>query len=284
MPSEDRVLVAAVVQLCSQSDVGDNLRRAGKLVEAAALAGAKLVALPENFAFMGEEAQKRALAEPLGPVGAGGTNGARGPIVTFVRDTAKRYGIHLVAGGFPEKSSDAARPFNTSLLAGPDGNIVAAYRKIHLFDVSLPDGTTLKESAANSPGDERVTASIGDAVLGMTICYDVRFPELYRTLTRRGARIVTVPSAFTVPTGKDHWHVLLRARAIENQVFVLAPGQHGKHPLGRQTYGKSVIIDPWGDVLAQAGEGEGFALARLDFAYQDRVRAALPCLDHVRLL
>ncbi|WP_394820538.1 carbon-nitrogen hydrolase family protein [Pendulispora albinea] len=273
-------LVAAVVQLSSQADVPSNLERAEKLIEGAVAAGAKLVALPENFAHMGDQEQKRAIAEP---VEEGGKPGA-GPIVRFVRDTAKRFGIHLVAGGFPEKSPDPKRPYNTSLLAGPDGAIVAAYRKIHLFDVSLPDGTSLYESAATLPGDERVTASIGSTVLGMTICYDVRFPELYRTLVRRGARIITVPAAFTVPTGKDHWHVLLRARAIEDQVFVLAPAQTGKHPQGRQTYGKSLIVDPWGDVLAQAGEGEGFAVARLDLAYQDKVRSALPSLEHVRLL
>ncbi|WP_394838912.1 carbon-nitrogen hydrolase family protein [Pendulispora rubella] len=268
-------LVAAVVQLSSQADVSQNLQRAEKLIEEASAAGAKLVALPENFAFMGDQDQKRAIAEPVE-----GT----GPILNFVRATAKRLGIHLVAGGFPERSEDAKRPFNTSLLAGPEGDILAAYRKIHLFDVDLPDGTRLQESAATSAGEERVVASIGPAMLGMTVCYDLRFPELFRALTRRGARIVTVPAAFTVPTGKDHWHALLRARAIEDQIFVLAPAQTGKHPLGRQSYGKSLIVDPWGDVLAQAGEGEGIAVARLDFAYQDRVRSALPCLDHVRLL
>jgi len=250
-------LIAAVIQLSSQADVAANLERAEKLIGGACAAGANLVALPENFAHMGENDQKRAIAEPLDPE----RGGAPGPIVSFVRETAKRYGIHLVAGGFPERSPDPARPFNTSLLAGPDGSILATYRKIHLFDVNLADGTNLQESAATTAGEERVVASIGGATLGMTICYDVRFPELFRALARRGARIITVPAAFTVPTGKDHWHVLLRARAIEDQVFVLAPAQTGKHPLGRQTYGKSLIVDPWGDVLAQAGEGEGFALA-----------------------
>src|SRR5262249_2575383 len=156
----------------------------------------------------------------------------------------------------------------------PNGAIVATYRKVHLFDVEIPHGPTLRESAATMPGETEVTvARVREVPLGMTVCYDVRFPELYRLLPARGARIVPVPAAFTLTTGKDHWHVLLRARAIENQVFVVAPAQHGKHPKGRQTYGKSLVIDPWGDVLAQCGEGEGFCLARLDFEYQDRVRA-----------
>jgi predicted amidohydrolase len=267
-------ITAAVVQLTSQADVDANLARAGELTAAARAAGATLVVLPENFAFMGgEEAEKRKLAESAD----GG-----GKIVEFLRRTAKQHGIFLIGGGFPERSDDPDRPFNTSLLAGPDGNVVAAYRKIHLFDVDLPDGTSLKESSASKAGSAPVVCDVG-VPLGMTICYDVRFPELYRALMRKGARIVTVPAAFTLTTGKDHWHALLRARAIEDQVFVLAAAQTGKHPRGRQTYGKSIIVDPWGDVLAQAGEGEGFAVARLDFAYQDRVRAALPSLQHVRL-
>jgi deaminated glutathione amidase len=268
-------LTAAVIQLSSQEDVQANLTRACALVEEAARAGAELVALPENFAFMGEEDQKRALAEP-----ADGS----GPILRAVRDVAARAKVHVVAGGMPEKSADPARPYNTSFLVGPDGEIVAAYRKVHLFDVDIPHGPSLKESAATLPGegDLRV-ASVRGVPLGMTVCYDLRFPELYRVLATRGARVVTVPAAFTLTTGKDHWHVLLRARAIENQMFVIAPAQHGKHPRGRQTYGKSLIVDPWGDVLAQCGEGEGFAVARLDIAYQDRVRAGLPCLTHRRL-
>lgn len=268
------VLTAAVVQLSSQADVTANLTRVGELVAAARAAGAELCALPENFAFMGEEVDKRNHAESLAE---------GGKILDFLRETAEKHAIYLVAGGFPEKSDDPARPFNTSLLVGPNGATLAAYRKIHLFDVELADGTVLKESGGTRAGSEPVLAEVAGVPLGMTICYDLRFPELYRALVRSGARIVTVPAAFTLTTGKDHWHTLLRARAIEDQVFVLAPAQTGKHPRGRQTYGKSLIVDPWGDVLAQAGEGEGFCVARLDFAYQDRVRAALPCLAHVRL-
>ncbi len=272
------MLTAAVVQLNCQDDVAANLERARLWVAEAARAGARLVALPENFAFMGEESQKRSIAEEV-------DGAASGPIVAMLRDAASQAGVFLVAGGMPEKSGDADRPYNTSLLVSPAGKIVAAYRKIHLFDVDLPDGTSLKESRATTAGptDPLVTAEVDGAPLGMTVCYDVRFPELYRALEREGARLVTVPAAFTLTTGKDHWHVLLRARAIENQVFVLAPAQTGKHPKGRQTYGKSLIVDPWGDVLAQCGEGEGFAIARLDFAYQDRVRASLPSPRHRRL-
>jgi deaminated glutathione amidase len=271
---------AAVIQLSSQDDVTKNLERTRALVGEAARAGAELVALPENFAFMGEEAGKREVAEHV-------EDGARGPITTALSAAAREHGVWIVAGGMPEASGDVARPYNTSLLVAPDGRIAARYRKIHLFDVDLPDGTKHLESGATSAGSQPVVSDIetasARAKLGMTICYDLRFPELYRSLVGEGVRIVTVPAAFTLTTGKDHWHVLLRARAIENQVFVLAPAQHGRHPRGRTTYGKSLIVDPWGDVLAQCAEGEGFALARLDFAAQDRVRASLPCLTHRRL-
>lgn len=277
----------AAVQLSSQESVPANLERVTHLVREAAKAGAELVALPENFAFMGgSEEEKRALAETV-PDAPAASNDA-GSIAKAVASAARENGVWIVAGGMPEVGPSRDTPFNTSLLVSPEGRVVARYRKVHLFDVALPDGTELRESAATAAGDEPVAAEIttragGPVKLGMTVCYDVRFPELYRKLTDRGVRIVTVPAAFTLTTGKDHWHVLLRARAIENQVFVIAPAQHGRHPRGRQTYGKSLIVDPWGDVLAQAPEGEGFALARLDFASQDRVRAAIPCLQHRRL-
>ena len=271
---------AAVIQLSSQDDVAANLARATALIDRAARAGAELVVLPENFAFMGEEAQKRAIAEDVRPSPSGAP---AGPILGALVAAARASHVFVIGGGMPEASGDAARPYNTSVLVTPSGEVAAAYRKIHLFDVDLPDGTSLKESAATTAGAAPVVALVGGAPVGMTVCYDLRFPELYRALGALGARVVTIPSAFTLTTGKDHWHVLMRARAIENEVFVLAAAQHGKHPRGRQTYGKSLIVDPWGDVLAQCGEGEGFAVADLDFAYQDRVRAALPCLSHRRL-
>ena len=271
---------AAVIQLSSQEDVTTNLERARAFVFEAGRCGAELVALPENFAFMGEEAKKREIAETVDST-------PEGPIGRALAAAARDARVWLVAGGMPEKSADDARPFNTSLLFSTDGRLVSRYRKVHLFDVDLPDGTKLLESAATTAGDEPLVTEIsgrhsGPVGLGMSICYDLRFPELYRRLGRE-VRIVTIPAAFTLTTGKDHWHVLLRARAIENQVFVLAPAQHGRHPRNRQTYGKSLIVDPWGDVLAQCPEGEGFAMTRLDFAAQDRVRTALPCLQHRRM-
>ena len=262
-----------VVQLNSQENVEANLDRVRACVAQAVALGATLIALPENFAFVGTEEEKRQVAESLEEPG---------PIVQALLELAKRHGVHIIAGGFPERSGDPLRPYNCSLLAGPAG-IVAAYRKIHLFDVSLADGTVLQESKATLEGSEPVVATVEGVGIGMTICYDLRFPELFRKLLDGGSRVVTVPAAFTLTTGKDHWHVLLRARAIENQVYVLAPAQCGKHPLGRQTYGKSLIVDPWGDVIAQVSEGEGIAVVDLDFAYQDRVRAGLPCLSHRKM-
>ncbi len=264
----------AVVQLNSQADVAKNLERVTELATRASEMGAELVALPENFAFMGEsDDQKREIAEDLS---------GQGPIVTALSKIARERAVFLLAGGMPEKNSDAARPFNTSALFAPNGALLTRYRKVHLFDVDLPDGTTLRESNACTPGDiaDASVAELRGKKVGMTICYDVRFPEIYRRLADLGAHVLTVPAAFTLTTGKDHWLTLLRARAIENQAFVIAPAQHGKHPRGRQTYGKSAIIDPWGDVLAQCGEGEGIAMATLDFVYQDRVREALPSLKH----
>ncbi|MGD0675363.1 MAG: carbon-nitrogen hydrolase family protein [Polyangiaceae bacterium] len=265
----------AVVQLNSQDDVWVNLERVRHWVAQAAAAGAQLVGLPENFAFMGEEARKRELAECLG-------GAFPGPIVSALSEIAAKHGIWIAAGSMPEKSDDVARPYNTSLLLDARGDIAATYRKVHLFDVTTPDGTSYRESAAASPGSEAVTAEVLGVRVGLSICYDVRFPELYRRFIDQGVRVVMIPSAFTVPTGKDHWHPLLRARAIENQVYILAAAQHGKHPRGRHTYGKSLVVDPWGDVIAQCSDGEGLTLATLDFGYQDRVRTALPSLLHRR--
>ncbi len=267
-------MLAAVIQLSSQDDVSRNLACATRLIGEAARAGAQVIALPENFAYVGDEEGKRSIAERID---------GKGPILSALATAAREHSVHVIAGGMPETSEDREKPYNTSVLLDPHGAPVAAYRKVHLFDVDLPDGTVLRESDSTTHGHEAVVARVRDVPLGMTVCYDLRFPELFRALERRGARIVTVPSAFTLTTGKDHWHVLLAARAIENQLFVLAAAQTGRHPRGRQTYGKSLIVDPWGDTLAQCGEGEGVALARLDFAYQDRVRAALPCLAHRRL-
>jgi predicted amidohydrolase len=263
----------AIVQLNTQDDLASSLSRLRHWVAEAAAAGAQLVAFPENFAFMGEEAARRDLAERLD-----GT--FPGPIFGAVAESASKHGLWVLGGGMPEKSEDVTRPYNTAVLVDARGALAAKYRKVHLFDVTTPDGTSYRESAATSPGVEAVTAEVLGVRIGLSICYDVRFPELYRRLVEQGARVVVVPAAFTVPTGKDHWQPLLRARAIENQVYVLAPAQHGKHPRGRQTFGKALIVDPWGEIVAQCSEGEGMVVTTLDFGYQDRVRTALPALVH----
>jgi predicted amidohydrolase len=267
------------VQLSSQADVDQNLSRVVHWVERAAREGSELIVLPENFAFFGDEERKREVAEDLS---------APGPVTRTLSELARRLGVFLVGGGMPERSSDPEKPYNTSVLFDREGALLAAYRKVHLFDVSLADGTELRESRATSAGSTPSVTALGaprvegTPKLGMTVCYDLRFPELFRALGALGATVVTVPAAFTLTTGKDHWHVLLRARAIENQTFVVAAAQHGSHPRGRRTYGKSLVVDPWGDVLAQAGEGEGLASATLDFSYLMKVRAELPCLTHRR--
>jgi predicted amidohydrolase len=262
--------LAAVVQLTSGPQVADNLARASGLIAEAARRGASLAVLPENFAFMGEhERDKFAIAESLDE---------HGPILSAMREAAQRNRIALVLGGFPEKAT-ADHVHNTAIHLDAEGETLAIYRKIHLFDVAIPDGATYRESASVASGAEPVVS--GD--LGLSVCYDVRFPELYRELVRRGARTLVVPAAFTLHTGRDHWHVLLRARAIENLSYVLAAAQYGRHNAKRVTYGHSMIVDPWGIVLAEVGDHEGVAVAELDFEHQDKLRAELPALTHRRL-
>lgn len=270
----DEVIWGAV-QMSSQGEVGANLERALALVGEAVRRGAEAVVLPENFAFMGDEEGKRAVAEDL--------DRADGPIARALGEAARLHGVSIVAGGMPERSGDPSRPFNTCAVFGSDGVIAARYRKVHLFDVDLADGSRYRESASTTAGAEPMTAGVAGMKVGLSVCYDVRFPELYRALSRAGADVIVVPAAFTLMTGKDHWHVLLRARAIESQAYVVAAAQWGKHPRGRQTYGKSCIIDPWGDIVAQASDAEGVITAALDRAYIERVRAGLPALQHRRL-
>jgi deaminated glutathione amidase len=272
-------LPVAAVQLCSTEDVADNLNRTRRLVKAAADAGAQLVGLPENFAYLGSDRDhKFSIAEDTGEA-------ADGPILTAMRAAAREANVWLLLGGFPERVADpgAGRIGNTSLLLDPAGAVRARYRKIHLFDVEIPGGHRFKESDTIAAGTEVVVAETPWGGLGLTICYDLRFPELYRLLAASGARMIAVPSAFTRETGKDHWHALLRARAIENQAYVFAPAQFGFHGGKRASYGHALVVDPWGVVLAECGEHEGFALARLDFDYQDQVRRTLPCLEHRKL-
>jgi len=260
---------AAAVQLNSGDDKGRNLEVAERLVRAAADDGAELIALPEKWNLLAAGEQLAAGAEPLD-----------GPTLGAARSWARELGVHLLAGSISERSGEG-RAHNTSVLIGPDGEDLAVYRKIHMFDVDV-GGVSYRESEYEDPGEEIVTAPVGELITGLTVCYDLRFPELYRILAVRGARLVTVPAAFTARTGRDHWEVLLRARAIENQVFVLAPGQVGKAPPHYESYGRSMIVDPWGVVLATAPDEECFVAADLDLAAQERVRESLPSLANRR--
>jgi deaminated glutathione amidase len=261
-------LRAAVVQLNSTNDKARNVGTAERLVRAAAADGAEMVALPEKWNLLAGGEGLIAGAEALD-----------GPTLTAARAWARELDIHLLAGSISERGEGKA--FNTSVLIGPDGEDLAVYRKIHMFDVDV-GGVAYRESEHEEPGEEIVTAPLGDTVLGLSVCYDLRFPELYRILALRGARLLTVPSAFTLATGRDHWEVLLRARAIENQAFVLAPNQLGEAPPHFSSYGRSAIVDPWGGVLAMAPDEECFAAAELDFAAQDRMRESLPSLANRR--
>jgi deaminated glutathione amidase len=273
-PSERRLEVAAV-QLSSQNRVAENLAACAELCAAAATRGAKLVVLPENFAFMGPDSERGAHAEVLGDVDA--------PIQRALSSLARRHAIFLVGGGMPERSENAERPFNTAVVLDPTGTLIGHYRKIHLFDVDLHDGTTLRESATTTAGTEPVLVGVDDFRIGLSICYDMRFPELYRALVQKGAEVLLAPSAFTLHTGKDHWHVLLRARAIESQCYVVAAAQWGKHPLGRTTYGHALVADPWGTVTAECSDGRGFALGTVDAGRLTAVRTSLPSLEHRKL-
>ena len=265
----------AVVQLCATNDVDRNLDQAEALCRTAAEQGADAIFLPEAFAFLGSPAEKQALLEPL-PEG--------GPILHRCGKLARELGSDLVLGGFHEQHPADSRSLNTCIHLDRQGEVRALYRKIHLFDVQLDDGTELNESQRTAPGDTLVTTDLAFGRLGLSVCYDLRFPALYQALVDQGAIALTVPSAFTSTTGPAHWHVLLRARAIECQSYVIAPAQHGDHGLGRRSYGHSVIIDPWGEVIAEVEQGDGVALAQIDPQRVASVRRQLPSLEHRRSL
>jgi predicted amidohydrolase len=244
-------------------------------VEEAAGRGAKLVVLPENFAFMGRDEERRTHAESLGDLSA--------PIQGMLSKLAKERRVTLVGGGMPERNPDGNAPFNTALVFDERGALVTSYRKIHLFDVDLADGTVLTESACTTAGSSPSVVTIGGFGVGLSICYDLRFPELYRRLVDAGSELLLIPAAFTLHTGKDHWHVLLRARAIESQCYVAAAAQWGKHPLGRATFGHALVADPWGTVIAECSDGVGYALARIESRKLEETRASLPSLKHRKL-
>jgi predicted amidohydrolase len=264
----------AIVQLCSTDDLAANLEHAEEGVAEAADRGARFVALPENFAYMRRE------GAPFPCI-----QGPDGEIVRALRDWSARYGIWLLGGSFPEAIPGEERVHNTSILCAPDGREVARYRKIHLFDVTLgPDeDQAYRESLHFAPGRDVVVGDTDFGGVGLSICYDLRFPELYRALTRQGARWLVVPSAFMPDTGKDHWEVLLRARAIESAAYVIAPAQCGRHSADRASYGRSMIIDPWGLVLARAGDAPAVIVAECPDSEIDRVRRAIPVLANRRL-
>jgi predicted amidohydrolase len=259
--------------MCSKNDLEDNLNRASARIREASDRGADVVALPENFAFMGSDEERAHVAQDL-----------NGEILTRLQALARENAIHVLGGSFLVKSSDDSdgRPYNTSVFVDRDGIAAAVYHKIHLFDVSLTDGASYRESEYIRPGKEIVTVSRQGVTFGLTICYDLRFPELYRALARGGAQIVFVPAAFTMVTGKEHWMPLLQARAIENQVYMVAPAQYGRHDAKRLTHGHSAILDPWGALLAQAPERECVICADFDADYLREVRRRVPVLQHER--
>jgi predicted amidohydrolase len=266
------VFRAACVQLCSSDVVSENIRAASDLIRQAHAQGAQFVATPENTSLMasGAEKLKRAASE----------SGDRA--LPVLRDLAEELGIWLLIGSLAIKVSET-KTANRSYLIDPKGAVAARYDKLHLFDVDLPSGERYRESNTVEPGNEAISADLPWGKLGLSVCYDLRFPQLYRALAHMGAFLFTIPSAFTLETGESHWHVLARARAIENGAFVLAPAQGGKHANGRATYGHSLIVSPWGEVLAEAGMEPCVIVADIDPAQSGDARARIPNLGHDRL-
>jgi nitrilase len=268
---------AAAVQMTSTRDVAANLREAGRLVAEAASGGAELVVLPENFSFLGAtDADRVAAVEPF----------RDGPAQHFLAETAKRHGIFIVGGTIPIRDSGKERASSRSLLVGPDGKVVAHYDKIHLFDVDIPDrpNERYSESATTLAGTRVVSAATPHARIGMTICYDIRFPALFHRLSVLGTDVLVVPAAFTVPTGEVHWRPLLTARAVESLAYVVAAGQWGEHDGGRKTYGHSLILGPWGELLAELPAGPGVVSADLDMIRLRDLRERFPTVRHRREL
>jgi deaminated glutathione amidase len=262
----DRVRVACV-QMTSRADKVANLEAAERLVAQAASTGADIVVLPEKWNGIGDAQVAHAIAEPL----------EGGESVAAMSGWARSHGITLVGGSITERREGREKLSNTSIVFDPEGQVVALYRKIHLFDVEV-GGVVYRESEAEEPGDEAVVAEVEDWKIGLSVCYDVRFPELYRILALEGAELATVPAHFTTPTGKDHWHVLLRARAIENQLYVVAAAQVGETLPGKPSYGRSLIADPWGTIVAQAPDEQTVIAAELDRAWLQNIRTKLPSL------
>lgn len=267
-------MIVAAIQLNSQADSAANLSEAIHWIQAAAATGATVVALPETFLYIGPSGQTAHHIQSLD-----------GPVMQELGRISQTLGIYLLAGSMHEAVPGSHKVYNTACWLGPDGQLLSVYRKMHLFDIDAPN-LRLKESDAFLAGDTNQQPLLQTPLgcLGTSICYDLRFPEFYRRLALGGADVIFVPAAFTHPTGQAHWELLLRARAIENQVYIVAPNQCGPHPGGRHSYGHSLIIDPWGDILAQAGTEPGFILAPVSAERLQQVRQQLPCLQHQRLL
>jgi predicted amidohydrolase len=267
-----KFLVAAI-QMLASDDKAANLAEAERWVRRAVSDGARVVALPEVFIWRGNKNLERSSAEPI-----------PGPTTARLADLARRNDIYLLGGSILEEIPGSNKAYNTSLLFGPDGEIIASYRKIHLFDVDLGNGVAARESDTRQFGNAVVVAETVLCRMGLTVCYDLRFPELYRALSLKGAQMVFVPSAFTAYTGQAHWEALLRSRAIENQVYVVAPDQFGTNPKSFETHGHSMIVDPWGKILAELPDGPGIVAAEIDLDYLAKVRAELPALTHRKLV
>lgn len=264
-------LKVAVVQLNSRDDKAANIATALEMINRAAATGARLVALPEVWAYIGPADGARAAAEPI-----------PGPISDLLAQKARQHGIYIHGGSYGETRPGDSRILNTTVVINPEGEIVAKYSKIHMFDVVLDGVATYRESDAISPGDEIVTVDIDGVCVGLAICYDVRFPELHRILALEGAEVIMLPAAFTMTTGKDHWEVLIRARAIENTVYVVAPAIVGQDNLGRWCYGRSMVVNPWGTVLATAPDEVTVITAEIDLEVLRKVRRQVPSLANRR--
>ena len=265
--------LAAAVQMLATSDKASNLKEAKRWIHAAASKGARVIALPEVFIWRGRKSEERQAAEKI-----------PGPTSNELGGIARELGIYLLGGSILEKIPGTKKAYNTSLLFGPQGKLLASYRKIHLFDVDLAQGVSIRESDTRAFGNAMVVAATELCPMGLTVCYDLRFPELYRGLATQGAQLIFVPSAFTAYTGKAHWEPLLRARAIENQVYIIAPGQFGISTQSFETYGHSMIVDPWGTIAAEQPDGPGVVTAEIDLDYLAKVRAELPALAHRKLV
>ncbi|MBF0342586.1 MAG: carbon-nitrogen hydrolase family protein [Magnetococcales bacterium] len=264
----------AVIQMNSGLDLANNLSMAERLMEAAVGRGAQLLVLPENFSFFGgSEEEKRAARED--PV--------HGPSLTFLKAFAARHRVWISGGSVPVADPGSSKAFNVCFLVDETGAVRARYDKIHMFDVDVGDGTRYRESDHVRPGKRPVVVDSPFGRIGLTVCYDLRFPELFRALSAQNAEIFTLPAAFTVVTGRDHWETLLKARSIENFSYMLAAGQWGQHAGGRQTYGRSMIVEPWGTVVAQCADGVGYVLAPLERERIIRSRQRIPCLSHRKL-